>query len=356
MLKLPDWLTFKSTSLPPVPKDCLRALEADLPCGPSLEYDNEFAVLQSRLRPRGDVQFGEFVHTHTGPDWGLIERDAWALLCRSRDLQVLVWYTRARCVSAGAAGLLEGLNWMLALLEKWPEDVHPQLTIDGDRDVAVRANAVAALADPEGLLAEVRLIQVSGGSGTRLTVRDVERAFAKVKSQEALNPEAVKLQLSDLHARGSDSLQQLLICARIVDQLQRVCVAQMGTDAPQLGPLINALASLAPTATEAAGAAAPVASKKKPPTPSEVRELAPILPAEGLPTMLPDRLLSPTLSEERARVLAAIRHARRWVEENEPSSPVAVLLKQAERLWGKRFSEVANTIPADLLARWDEDQ
>jgi type VI secretion system protein ImpA len=50
--------------------------------------------------------------------------------------------------------------------------------------------------------------------------------------------------------------------------------------------------------------------------------------------------------------LAAIRSARTWFEAHEPSSPVALLLKQAERLTGKRFDEVFQAIPADLVERW----
>jgi type VI secretion system protein ImpA len=46
---------------------------------------------------------------------------------------------------------------------------------------------------------------------------------------------------------------------------------------------------------------------------------------------------------------------RVWIEHNEPSSPVSVLLKQAERMWGKRFSEVAGEIPPELLQAWDRD-
>ena len=55
----------------------------------------------------------------------------------------------------------------------------------------------------------------------------------------------------------------------------------------------------------------------------------------------------------RADVLLSIRAARDWFESNEPSSPVAVLLKQAERMVGKRFSQVADSIPLDLMQKWE---
>ena len=52
---------------------------------------------------------------------------------------------------------------------------------------------------------------------------------------------------------------------------------------------------------------------------------------------------------------ALLSQVRVWIEHNEPSSPVSVLLKQAERMWGKRFSEVAGEIPPELLQAWDRD-
>jgi type VI secretion system protein ImpA len=50
-----------------------------------------------------------------------------------------------------------------------------------------------------------------------------------------------------------------------------------------------------------------------------------------------------------------LRHIRHWVERHEPSSPVTILLKQADRMWGRRFAEVAHMIPSDLMQAWDRD-
>jgi type VI secretion system protein ImpA len=58
------------------------------------------------------------------------------------------------------------------------------------------------------------------------------------------------------------------------------------------------------------------------------------------------------LPHDRAAALASIRAARHWFEAYEPSSPVALLLRQAERLTGKRFDEVFQALPADLVERW----
>jgi type VI secretion system protein ImpA len=57
----------------------------------------------------------------------------------------------------------------------------------------------------------------------------------------------------------------------------------------------------------------------------------------------------------REDVRDSIRARANGFEIHEPSSPVAVLLKQAERMVGRRFCEVADAIPLDLLRKWDTE-
>jgi type VI secretion system protein ImpA len=62
-----------------------------------------------------------------------------------------------------------------------------------------------------------------------------------------------------------------------------------------------------------------------------------------------------TAAQQREHIRQLLGQVRHWIELHEPSSPVAVLLKQADRMWGKRFSEIAHVIPPDLLQSWDRD-
>ena len=42
-----------------------------------------------------------------------------------------------------------------------------------------------------------------------------------------------------------------------------------------------------------------------------------------------------------------------WIEHHEPSSPVSIVLRQAQNLWGKRYAEIIAAVPPELLAQWD---
>lgn len=318
----------------------LSPFSAAAPCGPSLEYDAEYAVLLARMSPRGDAQYGQFVGAPDAPNWAEVERDCRRLLLRTRDINLFVWLCRARTRLAQAPGLAQSQVLLAEALQTWPEAVHPQLVIEGERDPAVRANALAALADPEGLLSDVREIVIAANAARHLTVREVERAFAMPRSLEAASPEAMAQQLADLSAAASDDAQTplrlLAQAAEAAAQIAAWAGQHLGQDAPSLHALVRLLAPFQRT-----GSSAP---------PAAVATMPSLLPSWPASTPVGEGLAT------RDDILRDIRTARRWFENHEPSSPVAVLLKQAERMTGLRFSQVADAIPLDLLRKWDADE
>ncbi|MFY8015429.1 MAG: ImpA family type VI secretion system protein, partial [Limnohabitans sp.] len=187
-----------------IPPEWLVAIDEQAPCGQALDDDTEYCVLQTRLAPKADVQYGSFVAQPPALDWKEIERDCRRLLLRSKDITVFVWFMRARCYVAGATGLLEGLVGLQHVLMNFEKHVHPQIEFEGIKDPAVRANAIEALCDPDGLLSDIRDIVISSSTALRLTVRDVERAFAVPRPAYALDLEMVRRQLEDLlHKKDS---------------------------------------------------------------------------------------------------------------------------------------------------------
>ena len=335
----------------------LKPISEAQPCGESLEYDGEYAVLAARLMPKADVQYGQFSSQPEPPNWTEVEKDCRRLLLRSKDISVLIWFTRARTRTAGAAGLLEGLSALQALLQAYPDQVHPQLLIDGELDPAVRANALAALCDPEGLLDDVREVLVSGSTAFRLTVRDIERAFAVPRAAYGPEPEQVHRQLNDLRERKDPVLLALSACLGCVQAVAEWSAIQLGDEAPELKSLLKLLHNLSQSRESAA---AKVKAESVQPNHGATHasgavalHAAHTLQTTGHPVMaLPEHGQA---ADQREHIRALLSQVRVWIEHNEPSSPVSVLLKQAERMWGKRFSEVAGEIPPELLQAWDRD-
>ncbi|WP_295536850.1 type VI secretion system ImpA family N-terminal domain-containing protein [uncultured Pseudacidovorax sp.] len=329
------------------PADWLLPISDTDPCGPNLEYDPEYAMLWTRLQPRGEAQYGRFVDVPDGPNWAEVERDCRRLLLRTKDLHLLVCLTRARTRLGQAGGLLQGLDMLVQALRTWPDAIHPQPTVDGESDPAVRANALAALADPEGLMGDVRDIAVDDGAGVRLTVRDVERAFAVPRPEDARTPESVRRQLAALRraARGNPDapVHQLTAAARHAQGVAQWCRTALGDHAPDLGPLLRLLGLFVPAAEEVEALAPQEPSAPAAAAPA----MAAVMPHGPVPVWTERTMLT------REDALDAIRHAREWFELQEPSSPIPTLLRQAERMVGRRFSEVADWVPLELMRQWE---
>lgn len=333
------------------------------PCGPNLEYEPEYAALAARLEPQSDAQYGDFVDRPAPPDWSDIERHCRQLLQRSKDLNLLIWLARCRARLGGAPALLEILDMLHTLLNTYPETLHPQHRIEGELDPAVRANALASLADPEGLLADLRQIALSTHHAQHLNVRDVERSLESPRHPDALTAEQVRQQLQDLHRRQHPPLLALQTLATLVSQIEQWAVHDLGEQAPDLSPLRRLLAPFAELATPRPMAVVqPPEADPSVPQPTGAVNNAPVI--TDVPAMPPSwatfeaeqdspNTIAPNTCP-RDTIRMQLRQARHWLEEHEPSSPVALLLAQAERLLGKSYLELTQALPPDLLTRWAE--
>ncbi|KJK13113.1 type VI secretion protein [Burkholderiaceae bacterium 16] len=335
----------------------MEAITKEEPCGGDLEYDPEFVVLQAKAAPKPDAQYGDFVSAPEAMNWTDLERDCRRLLLRTRDIRILVVLLRCWARLDHAAGLRDGLAVLAQLLTKWPDAIHPQRVVDGEADLALRANALAALSDPEGLMQDVRELPIMANGALRLQIRDVERSFAVPRTTDALPPESVRQQLKDMRVTHSATLAALAEATEIASAIDAWTSDNLPDDRPDLQPLLKLLGTVTGTAHSALGPAV-TECNAMPPAELHPENVADSWNGNGTADIAEVTTTAPrsaSLPIDRDTALSGIRTARLWFENHEPSSPVALLLKQAERLTGKRFDEVFQAIPADLVERWAHD-
>ena len=168
----------------------------------------------------------------------------------------------------------------------------------------------------------------------------------------------MRQQLADLEARGVLPLAAFRQAAESIERLQQWANDTLKELAPDFSHL-RQLLTLLPGAVQTTTAELPQQSVQLPTqeivvangdTPSRTEDipLFRVTPDHPVPTSC-----IPALIHDRNDALERLRIIRRWFELNEPSSPTIPLLRQAERLVGKRFSEVINEIPVELLEKWD---
>lgn len=355
----------------------LEPISAQHPCGADLEYHPDMLVLNSRTEYREAAQYGDFVAPSESVNWRETETDVMRLLSHGRDLRALALLLRCRIHLAGAQGAHEGLGLIAALLDRHPQAIHPQHVIDGDNDLAVRANALSLLVEPSVLNA-LREVLVDSASATRLSVRDVEKSFATPRASDAFEPESVQRHLRALLDKRDDTLALLAHAHRAAVGIATFAEKDLGPEAPDLSALLNLLQpfsigeSLLPNAPEALlprlkATLSRWLHTEPHTTPAEPVDDTPapsLAPATNTATHgaavahydMPSPIAHPsthsTMLPDRDAVKAQIQSARRWFEAFEPSSPVADLLKQAERMIGKPYIDIADVIPIDLLKAW----
>lgn len=343
-------------------------VSTEQPCGPDLEYDPEYLLLFSRAAPQPEAQYGDFVSTPETVNWAEIERDARRLLARSKDIRVLILLLRSRIQQAGALGLAEMLTQIAELSAIWSNTLHPQLLTSEDNSVEsiedallARSNALSALLDHEGVMADIRSITLSNSAALRLQVRDVERSVSIPRPNDALAAESVRQQLADLEARGALPLTAFHQAQESTERLQmwaRGTLKDLAPDFSRLQELLVLLPGMVMTSTTQKSP--PDASTPIPDMTSAIMinhittELVP--PVCALPDISILPRPEPVAIRDRNDALERLKDIRRWFEETEPSSPTIPLLRQAERLVGKRFSEVISEIPIELLEKWDRPE
>ncbi|WP_322026829.1 ImpA family type VI secretion system protein [Burkholderia sp. BCC1977] len=342
-------------------EDWLAPLSETEPCGPDLEYDHDFVVLFAGTAPRQDVQYGAFVGSPDPLNWSEIERDCRRLMTRTKDMRVAVLHARCRTRLGGVAGLSDGTGLLAAWLQTFPEQLHPQTEADNDRHAALemRMNALQALSDPEGLLADVREIVLARSTATRLQVRDVERAFAHPRPVDALAPDSVALQLQNLREQQPSTMKAFDDTISSLSAIDTWCATHLETYLPDFSLLIRLLRlfQASEPQVDTRSTALPEIEPDERDTPVLAAAASPARPDDeqaAFTTSTSAVAPAPLAPTDRQAALTLICAARRWFETNEPSSPIPVLLKRAEQFVGKRYVDVVKAIPPELLAQWEE--
>ncbi|EIF31109.1 hypothetical protein BCh11DRAFT_06625 [Burkholderia sp. Ch1-1] len=342
-------------------QDWMTPVDAAAPCGIDLEYDPEFVVLAAKMTARQDAQYGDFVGSPEPVNWSDVDRDCRRLMARSKDMRLAVLFARCRTRLGGAAGLAEGVGLLAAWLAAFPDQIHPQPGVDADREAAleIRMNALQALTDADGLLADVREIALTKATATRLQMRDIERAFAQPRPSDALAPESVTRQLDDLRSQQQETLagfDEAFAGLTAIDTWGR---EHLGAHAPDLSTLRRLLRHVAPGGVRTARAKAGIVTVDPSSVDQRVEDAMRDSPAaREAQAVRADIDMSAgegagTAPIDRHAALELVRQAREWFEKSEPSSPVPLLLRRAELLVGKRYAEVVKAIPAELLVQWD---
>ncbi len=228
----------------------LAPVDEASPTGLDLEYDADFLALERAAAPKTERVMGDEVKAAEEPDWDGVADMATALLRRSKDLRAAVHLSTAWLRTSGMPGWAAGMELLRGLLETYWDGVHPQLDAEDDNDPTARVNAVAPIGSLDGALGYFQTTPfVQSARLGRFSLRDLHVANGELKPAASAGGEG--------EAGGSPSLAEIEACCmdcpeedlagtiaaidrtleqvRVIDQ---IFGEHVGTAGPELKPLL----------------------------------------------------------------------------------------------------------------------
>ncbi len=312
------------------------------PCGPDLAYDAAFIELEQLARGKAEDQIGATVREAEPPPWPAVQKLAVALLGRSKDVRAATLLVRSLVHTEGFAGLAPGLVFMHGLLDRYWDAVHPLLDADDGNDPTMRLNALAPLADPLGLVKELRDTPlVRSRQLGAVLVRDVEIALGKLPTRTGVTamPQAqIEAMLGAMVAEDPNTVPSVAKAVAAVRALSALLVAKVGSaQAPDFKPLLatlDALAQVVPEPVVAGAAAESEAGEGATPTPAAAKAASGEIRSRQDALSMIDRIID-------------------YLERNEPTNPAPMLLRRGKRFMSMSFVDIVKEISPDSMAKID---
>jgi type VI secretion system protein ImpA len=331
MAELEDFDTQASRWLTPL-------ADGGAPCGPDLEYDNDFLALVQAAAGKAESQFGPA----EPPEWPKVRDGAAELLERTRDVRLGMMWLRAGLRMHGLLALPSGLKllhgWMSG--ELWPA-LHP-LPDPDDQDPYGRVNALALLRENEGLLGDLRAARVVADRAIgEVTVRAIELAagLATPVGDESMPSKATLEQMLAAAVAKRPELRSSALDAQaslkaLKEEIDRLLGDWNGPDLKPLAVLLNAVIAALPAPAQSlddAGA-------------GEGGDAG----AEGGAEGRAHRGLAGSVNS-RDDALRAIDMVIAYMEAAEPSNPAPLFLRRARQLVNHNFLQLMKVLAPDAM-------
>ena len=322
-----------------------QPLSDDLPCGEDLEYDPVFQEMEVLMQTTDEQEFGDTIIPGTGPDWKGVAEQVENLNQRTRDIRVLTCGALADLSLKGLKAFSDSLESINTCLEVFWDDIYPQLDAEDDNDPTMRLNALQMLNDYEMVsfgLERAPLIEVRGlGS---FSLRDIELAEGKTKpvgDEEAQDIGLIHGAFGNADADVISELSEGVLGS--IAQLKRTTElwGQLTTGTSDinfeeifkvLGEIRQAVSKYAPSAATAAG--------QDDFEGFDDEELQDSTGAVGAVSV------SGAINNK-TDVINMIDKICDYYASHEPSSPIPLLLRRAQRLVDKSFVEILEDLAPD---------
>lgn len=331
--------------------DLLKPVAEDKPCGEDFTYHPAFQNLETISRGKAETQFSPAEE----PDWKAVRDAALEVLGQSKHLSASVILCSALLKVGGLEGLRDGFAVVRGLTEKYWDGLYPKLDAEDNNDPIERLNILNNLSGGRFITQLKQVLLCNSPAMGRITLQQIITAKEKAgqaepaggKKDSDSTPDLNQIQAAFRDA-GSDTAKiTLVLVNEVIGHVQGIesfldstLGAGKGVNFEPLDKLFvimkSAVAPHASTGDASAG------------QPSDGN---PALPAGGGKSSAKG---GPGLSgsiQTRADVIKALDLICDYYRDNEPSSPVPLILQRAQRLVAMDFMEIVTDLTPDALTQ-----
>ncbi len=360
----------------------LAEISPNSPCGKDITYDVAFLELEQLVHGTAEMQVGDHIQESEEPDWEKVHSLSLELLEHSRDLRLINYLTISALCVDGLPGFCDGLALLRGMVERYWDHIFPQLDPEDDNDPLERINIISSLSPPNTVMSDQdpmkfrsRLMDVPlcTPDDARLpnpSLRHILVASGEIPMAEADVSSVPTMQLIDAAFEQTQiealqaNHQVLHDCLEHVDALDKMLIDHVGAAASpnlsKLEHLLKQIQSKIGKYLEHRGYGKDVSMIKhiqtKMGTYLERKRSNPNKsPADtGGQAVSPGNAPHPEFSGQvtsKQEVLKALDMIVNYYEQNEPSSPVPLLIKRAKRLVGKSFVDIIRDLSPDAITQ-----
>jgi type VI secretion system protein ImpA len=315
-------------------------VSAESPCGEDISYDQDYLALERLLQPKGGGVIGE-EEAAEEPNWSEVADKSYELLRRSKDLRAVMYFTVALLKLEGFAGLRDGLYLLRGLLERFWDNMYPQLDPEDNNDPLERINILSALSpgtvsEQDPMKFKQRAMEVplcDSRQMGRFSFRDIQIAKGVVTVPEEQRAQVPEMSVIDAAFRDSE-IEKLQSSFEAIESAIGHASAAMElfserafqSQSPDLSDFLTLLKNIRKFLQEHLGGEVAGAA-------GEGEAVVPAAGGRG-GVQVPGSIQSP---QDAMKVLDKVCE---YFERHEPSSPVPLLLRRAKKLVSKNFLEI----------------
>ncbi len=331
--------------------DLLAPLSPEDPCGADLSYDPALQELETLIQGKPETQFSEAEE----PNWKQVREQSLALFDRTKDLRVAIYLLVIELQEEGFPGFVSGLQLIRRLLEQYWDTLHPKLDPESGNDPLERMNLLSSLSTSEGTFGDPLQIlrrarraplcysQRLGG----FSLSEIQAATTRPATPpEGEQPPVTKgPDITLIDAAFRDSAPGFLIQ---IDQSLTSAITDLNGISEFLDRTVGVTKSISFHGLNSVLLEARKQVSRYLTGPAGGLEEPGSENATGGTAERPG---VPGSIQTRTDVLQSLDAICAYYEKTEPSSPVLPLLRRAQQLVGKNFTEILQELAPDTVAQ-----